>query len=64
MGTETIIMQSIARRVDAGTYRPRHHAALVTLPAVGGRPMRTYVLELAACAAMGGIMGWMLGGGL
>jgi hypothetical protein len=64
MGTETIIMQSIARRLDAGTYRPRHHAASITLPAVGERPMRTYVLELAACAVMGGIIGVLLGGGL
>ena len=61
MGTETIIMQSIARRLDAGTYRPRHHAAHITLPAVGDRPRP---LELAACAVISAIMGWMLGGGL
>lgn len=64
MGTDTIIMQSIARRLDAGTYRPRHHAASITLPAVGERAMRHYALELAACAVMGALLGWMLGGGL
>ena len=62
---EHIIMQSIARRLDAGTYIPRK--TLVTLPAVNNRnnrPMRHYAAEILGCAAMGGIIGFLLGGGL
>lgn len=54
---------SIARRLDAGTYRPR-----LTLPAVTTatttRPLRAYALEILGCAMLGGLIGFMLGGGL
>ncbi len=60
---EHIIMQSIARRLDAGTYQPQRKTALVTLPAVNDRPMRHYAAEILGCAAMGGVIGFLLGGG-
>jgi len=54
---------SIARRVDAGTYIPR-----LTIPAVTTatttQPMRAYALEILGSAVLGGILGFMLGGGL
>ena len=61
MSTETIIMHSIARRLDAGTYRPRPQH---TVRVISSRPTRAYVYEMTACAVISAIMGWMLGGGL
>jgi hypothetical protein len=63
MSPEHITMQSIARRLEAGTYQPKR-TALVTIPAVNNRPMRHYAAEILGCAAMGGAIGFLLGGGL
>lgn len=52
---------SIARRLDAGTYVPRR---TITIPAVNHRPMREYAAEILASAALGGFIGFLLGGGL
>ena len=50
---------SIARRLDAGTYRPH-----LTIPAVvtanDTRPMRAYAFEILGSAALGGLIGFML----
>ncbi|MGA1062092.1 MAG: hypothetical protein ACO3VH_07155 [Ilumatobacteraceae bacterium] len=54
---------SIARRLDAGTYRPRLTVPAVTT-ATTTRPMRAYALEVLASGVLGGIIGFMLGGGL
>lgn len=62
MNTETIIMQSIARRLEAGTYTPRSRT--IEVPAVNSRPMREYAAEILACACFGGLIGFLLGGGL
>ena len=51
---------SIARRLDAGTYLPRQR----TIPSVNHRPVREYVAEILVCASFGGLIGFLLGGGL
>ena len=61
MTTETIIFQSVARRLEAGTYLPRTQNN-ITLPAVNSRPMREYAVELLGSAILGGVIGYMLGG--
>lgn len=53
---------SIARRLDAGTYVPRQRT--IEIPAVNSRPMREFVAEILASAALGGFIGFLLGGGL
>ena len=50
---------SIARRLDAGTYVPRR---TIEIPAVNHRPMREYAAEILASAALGGFIGFMIGG--
>lgn len=54
---------SIARRLDAGTYSPaiarRPRPALVAPPATAMR-----IAEVLAAGIMGGVIGFMLGGGL
>jgi predicted lipid-binding transport protein (Tim44 family) len=61
--TEHIIFQSVARRIEAGTYRPH-----LTIPAVTTttttRPMREYAYEILASGFLGGLIGFLLGGGL
>jgi hypothetical protein len=59
--TEQIIFQSVARRLEAGTYRPQTQNN-ITLPAVNSRPMREYAVELLGSAILGGVIGYMLGG--
>lgn len=61
MTTETLIFTSVARRLEAGTYLPRHQNN-ITLPAVNSRPMREYAVELLGSAILGGVIGYMLGG--
>ena len=57
-----LIFESVARRIDAGTYLPRLPRT-IEVPAVSGRPMREYILEIAVCAISGGLIGYLLGGG-
>lgn len=56
--------ESIAARLDAGTYSPAIVARTardnVEIPAVDGRPMRDYLAELAASAALGAVIGLLL----
>jgi hypothetical protein len=54
---------SIARRLDAGTYLPRITVPAVTTAATT-RPMRAYALEILGSCILGGILGFLLGGGL
>lgn len=61
MTPEHLIFTSVARRLDAGTYVPRQRIAI---HAVHHRPMREFVGEILASAALGGLLGFMLGGGL
>lgn len=63
MNTETIIFTSVARRLEAGTYLPRTQNN-ITLPAVNSRPMREFVAEILASGFLGGVIGFLLGGGL
>lgn len=49
MNTETIIFESVARRLEAGTYLPR----TIEVPAVDGQPMRHYVAEIIGSALLG-----------
>ena len=51
---------SIARRLDAGTYVPRQRT--IEIPSVNSRPMRDYAAEILASAALGGFIGFMIGG--
>jgi hypothetical protein len=60
---EHIIFESVARRLDAGTYLPRTQNN-ITLPAVNSRPMREYAYEILASGFLGGLIGFLLGGGL
>lgn len=53
---------SIARRLDAGTYVPRQRT--IEIPAVNSRPMREFVAEILASGFLGGLIGFLLGGGL
>lgn len=53
---------SIARRLDAGTYLPRQRT--IEIPAVNSRPMREFVGEILASGFLGGLIGFLLGGGL
>lgn len=53
---------SIARRLDAGTYVPRQRT--IEIPAVDSRPMREYAAEILASGLLGGLVGFLLGGGL
>jgi predicted lipid-binding transport protein (Tim44 family) len=53
---------SIARRLDAGTYIPRQRT--IEIPAVNSRPMREFVGEILASGFLGGLIGFLLGGGL
>lgn len=53
---------SIARRLDAGTYLPRQRT--IEIPAVNSRPMRDYAAEILASGFLGGLIGFLLGGGL
>lgn len=57
-------MQSIAARLDAGTYSTAIVARTardnVEIPAVDGRPMRDYLAELAAAGLMGAVIGLLL----
>lgn len=53
---------SIARRLDAGTYVPRQRT--IEIPAVNSRPMREYAAEILASGFLGGLIGFLLGGGL
>lgn len=53
---------SIARRIDAGTYIPRQRT--IEIPAVNSRPMREFVGEILASGFLGGLIGFLLGGGL
>jgi hypothetical protein len=53
---------SIARRLDAGTYVPRQRT--IEVPAVNSRPMREYAAEILASGFLGGLIGFILGGGL
>lgn len=53
---------SIARRLDAGTYVPRQRT--IEIPAVNSRPMRDYAAEILASGCIGGLIGFLLGGGL
>lgn len=59
---EHIIFTSVARRLDAGTYLPRQRTT--EIPAVNSRPMREYAAEILVCASFGGLLGFLLGGGL
>lgn len=52
---------SIARRLDAGTYLPRQRTVV---PAVNSRPMREYAAEILVSGFLGGLIGFLLGGGL
>ena len=60
MTTETLIFQSVARRLEAGTYRPRTRDN-ITLPAINSRPMREYAVEILGSALLGGVIGFLLG---
>lgn len=62
MTPEHLIFASVARRLDAGTYLPRQRA--IEIPAVNPRPMREYAAEILASGLLGGLVGFMLGGGL
>lgn len=53
---------SIARRLDAGTYVPRQRT--IEIPSVNHRPMREYAAEILASGLLGGLVGFLLGGGL
>lgn len=57
-----IIFTSVARRLDAGTYVPRQRT--IEIPAVNHRPMREYAAEILASGFLGGLIGFLLGGGL
>ena len=63
MTPEHLIFTSVARRIEAGTYLPR-----ITIPAVTTatttQPMRAYAIEILGSCILGGILGFMLGGGL
>lgn len=62
MTPEHLIFQSVARRLDAGTYLPRQRTTKT--PAVHSRPMREFVAEILASGFLGGLIGFLLGGGL
>lgn len=57
-----LIFESVARRIDAGTYLPRLPRT-IEVPAVNHRPMRAYAYEIIVCALSGGVIGYLLGGG-
>lgn len=59
---EHLIFQSVARRLDAGTYLPRQRTT--EIQAATHRPMREYAAEILVCASFGGLIGFLLGGGL
>lgn len=58
--TETLVFQSVARRLDAGTYLPRLAVPAVTT-ATTTRPMREYAWAVIGSALLGGILGFLLG---
>lgn len=62
MTPEHLIFTSVARRLDAGTYVPRQRT--IEIPAVNSRPMREFVGEILASGFFGGLIGFLLGGGL
>ena len=63
MTPEHIIFESVARRLDAGTYLPRQRNLHPATP-IYRRPLRRYAFELALSSCIGGMIGFMLGGGL
>lgn len=71
MTTETIIFQSVARRLEAGTYLypTKCRAPIPAQPSPAVSVIRwvlsrEYLPGLIGSSLLGGIIGWMLGCGL